>query len=86
MPVQLTSPSGVAGPRALPATYPEIVRRVPAKWVQSQGQRLAMLVSWPGSVPSNLGRDGWRTPIPCCGCGLVTVQPLSLGPEALPRS
>ena len=90
MPVQLTSPSGVAGPRALPVrdpgpgsrtgtTYPETVRLD-----RSQGQRLTMLVSWPGSVPTNLGRDGWRTPITCCGCELFTFQPLSLGPEASP--
>jgi hypothetical protein len=48
MPVQVASPSGVAGPRGTSWDVPDNVRRVPAKWVRPQGPRLAMLVSWPG--------------------------------------
>ena len=53
MPVQLTSPSGVAGPLTTPCDVPGNVRRVPAKWVWVTGPRLAMLDSWTGMVHIN---------------------------------
>jgi len=46
VPFQLTSPSGVAGPRGTPCDVPENVR-LGRPW----GPRLAMLVSWPGTIP-----------------------------------
>ena len=63
MPVQLTSPSGVAGPRGTPCDVLDDVRRVPAQWVRPLGPRLhpssmgPQLVSWPGMVPASLGRS-----------------------------
>jgi len=56
MPDQLTSPSGVAGLRRTPCDVPGNVRRVPAQWVRRRKPRLAMLVSRPGTVPTNAGQ------------------------------
>ena len=50
MPVQLTSPSGVAGLQGTPCDVPENVRLG-----RPRRPRLAMLVSWTGRVPTNLG-------------------------------
>jgi hypothetical protein len=63
--------SVVAGPLATPCPrsrdglpdrddVPDNVRRVPAKWVRPQWQRLAMLVSWPGTGMGNLGQESVR--------------------------
>ena len=46
MPVQLTSPSGVANPQGTPCDVPAIVRRVPAQWVRPWGPCLVFLASW----------------------------------------
>jgi len=37
-------------PRALPATYQGMYAGYPPKWVRPWGPRLAMLVSWSGTV------------------------------------
>jgi len=50
VPFRLTSPSDEASPQGAPCDVPDNVRRVPAKWVRPWGPRLAMLVSWPGTV------------------------------------
>ena len=46
MPLQLTSPSGVASPQDAPCDVPGYVR-LGRPW----GPRLAMLVSWLGTMP-----------------------------------
>jgi len=51
MPVQLTSRSGVAGSRGTPCDVPDNVRLG-----RPREPRLAMLVSWPGTALSDLGR------------------------------
>src|SRR3989304_4424525 len=45
VPAQLTSPSSVAAPRGTPCDVPGNVRLG-----RPRGQRLAVLVSWPGTV------------------------------------
>jgi hypothetical protein len=60
VPVQLTSPSFVAGLQGTPCDVPGSVRRVPAQWVRPRGPRLAKLVSWTGrGVRTNLARISW---------------------------
>ena len=65
VPVQLTSPSGVAGTQGTPGPrsrdglpdrddVPGNVRLVPAEWVRPWVPRLATLASWTGTVPTNL--------------------------------
>ena len=60
MPFQLTSRSVLAGSRGTPCDVPEIVRRVPAQWVRPREPRVAMLVSWLGTVPNYHRQDSWR--------------------------
>ena len=49
--VQLTSPSGVTGTQGTPCDVPISYVGYPRKWVRPRGPRLAMLVSWPRTVP-----------------------------------
>ncbi len=66
MAFQLTSPSGVAGPRGTSCDVPDDVRRVPAKWVRPRGPRLdppsagTPLVPWIGTVPTTISKISWR--------------------------
>ena len=61
VPVQLTSPSFVAGLQDTPCDVPGSVRRVPAQCgCGPRGPRLAKLVSWTGrGVRTNLARISW---------------------------
>ena len=88
MPVQSTSPSSVAGSRGTPCPrsrdglpdrddVPDNVRRVPAQWVRPRRPRLAMLVSWPGMVRSNLGRNSWRSARPALIVSYLDLVPKS---------